>query len=169
MPPYKAVLHQYMREMMAGCGKMILGSDSHTRYGALGTMGIGEGGGEVAKQLLGKTYDLNYPEVIGVKLTGCPRPGVGPHDVALALVAATFLNHFTKNKILEFVGPGIGNLTMEYRMGIDVMTTESAALSSIWCTDEKTREYLVEHGRGDAYEELKPEEGAFYDGFIEFE
>lgn len=167
VPPYKAVLHQYMREMMAGCRKMILGSDSHTRYGALGTMGIGEGGGEVAKQLLGKTYDLNYPEVIGVKLTGCPRPGVGSHDVALALVAATFQNHFNKNKILEFVGPGIGNLTMEYRMGIDVMTTESAALSSIWCTDEKTREYLAEHGRGDAYKELKPEEGAFYDGFIE--
>lgn len=169
VPPYRAVLHQYMREMMAGCGKMILGSDSHTRYGALGTMGIGEGGGEVAKQLLGRTYDVAYPPVIAVKLTGAPKPGVGPMDVALALTAAAFKNNFNKNKILEFTGPGIANLTMEYRMGIDVMTTESAALSSIWCTDEKTREYLEGHGRGDAYAPLRPEAGAWYDGLIEID
>lgn len=169
VPPYKAVLHQYMREMMAGCGKMILGSDSHTRYGALGTLGIGEGGGEVAKQLLSRTYDLAYPPVIGVKLTGTPRPGVGPQDVALALVAATFQNHFCKNKILEFVGDGISGLTMEYRMGIDVMTTESGALSSIWCTDQATREYLEDHGRGEAYRKLEPEDLAYYDGLIEID
>lgn len=169
VPPYRAVLHQYMREMMAGCGKMILGSDSHTRYGALGTMGIGEGGGEVAKQLLGRTYDLARPPILAVKLTGKPRPGVGPMDVALALVAATFQNGFSKNKILEFVGDGIENLSMEYRMGIDVMTTESAALSSVWCTDEATRQYLVEHGREDAYVELKPQVGSYYDGLIEID
>lgn len=169
VPPYRAVLHQYMREMMAGGGKMILGSDSHTRYGALGTMGIGEGGGEVAKQLLGRTYDLKYPPVIAVKLTGTPKPGVGPMDVALALIAATFQNNFSKNKILEFVGDSVFKLSMEYRMGIDVMTTESAALSSIWCTDEKTKEYLEEHGRGDAYRELKPQAGAYYDGLIEID
>lgn len=169
VPAYRAVLHQYMREMMAGCGKMILGSDSHTRYGALGTMGIGEGGGEVAKQLLGRTYDLKYPPVIAVKLTGEPRPGVGPQDVALALVAATFKNSFNKNKILEFVGPGIENLSMEYRMGIDVMTTESAALSSIWCTDEKTREYLEDHGRGDTYRKLQPGDCTAYEGMIEID
>ena len=169
VPPYRAVLHQYMREMMAGCGKMILGSDSHSRYGALGTMGIGEGGGEVAKQLLGRTYDVAYPPVLAVKLTGTPRPGVGPQDVALALVAATFQNNFNKNKILEFVGPGIAGLSMEYRMGIDVMTTESAALSSIWCTDEKTEEYLKDHGREEAYAPMEPEEGAYYDGLIEID
>ena len=122
LPPYRGVLHQYMREAWAGCGKMILGSDSHTRYGALGTMGIGEGGGEVAKQLLGKTYDLAYPQVVAVKLTGKPRPGVGPMDVALTLIAATFANGFNKNKVLEFIGDGISSLSMEYRMGIDVMT-----------------------------------------------
>ncbi len=169
VPPYRAVLHQYMRERMAGGGRMILGSDSHTRYGALGTMGIGEGGGEVAKQLLGRTYDLKMPPVLAVRLTGSPRPGVGPQDVALALVAATFKNNFNKNKILEFVGPGIGNLSMEYRMGIDVMTTESAALSSIWCTDQRTREYLGEHGREDAYQKLMPEDGAWYDGLIDID
>lgn len=169
VPPYRAVLHQYMREMMAGGGRMILGSDSHTRYGALGTMGIGEGGGEVAKQLLGRTYDVKMPPVLAVRLTGSPRPGVGPQDVALALVAATFKNNFNKNKILEFVGPGIENLSMEYRMGIDVMTTESAALSSIWCTDESTREYLGKHGREDAYRHLMPEDGAYYDGLIEID
>lgn len=169
VPPYRAVLHQYMREMMAGGGRMILGSDSHTRYGALGTMGIGEGGGEVAKQLLGRTYAIKYPPVLAVKLTGSPRPGVGPQDVALALIAATFKNNFNKNKVLEFVGDGISNLTMEYRMGIDVMTTESAALSSIWCTDEKTKEYLKEHGRQDAYKKMEPEEGAYYDGMIEID
>ena len=148
---------------------MILGSDSHTRYGALGTMGIGEGGGEVAKQLLGRTYDVKMPPVLAVRLTGSPRPGVGPQDVALALVAATFKNNFNKNKILEFVGPGIRNLSMEYRMGIDVMTTESAALSSIWCTDERTREYLREHGREDAYQKLMPEDGVWYDGLIDID
>lgn len=169
VPPYRAVLHQYMREMMAGCGKMILGSDSHTRYGAVGTMGVGEGGGEVAKQLLGRTYDLARPPILAVKLTGSPRPGVGPQDVALALIAATFKNGFNKNKVLEFVGDGIGNLSMEYRMGIDVMTTESAALSSIWCTDEKTRQYLTEHGRAEAYKEMKPAVGAYYDGLIEID
>lgn len=169
VPPYRAVLHQYMREMMAGCGKMIHGSDSHTRYGALGTMGIGEGGGEVVKQLLGRTYDVTYPEIVAVKLTGKPKPGVGPQDVALALVSATFSNHFSKNKVLEFVGPGIYELSMEYRMGIDVMTTESAALSSIWCTDEKTEEYLRDHGRAREYERLQPEDGAYYDSLIEID
>ncbi len=169
VPPYRAVLHQYMREMMAGGGRMILGSDSHTRYGALGTMGIGEGGGEVAKQLLGRTYALKYPPVLAVRLTGAPRPGVGPQDVALALIAATFKNNFNKNKVLEFVGDGIGQLSMEFRMGIDVMTTESAALSSIWCTDEKTEEYLKGHGRQEAYRKMEPEEGAYYDGMIEID
>lgn len=169
VPPYRGVLHQYMREMMAGGGRMILGSDSHTRYGVLGTMGIGEGGGEIAKQLLGRTYAIKYPPVLAVKLTNSPRPGVGPQDVALALIGATFKNHFNKNKILEFVGDGIGNLSMEYRMGIDVMTTESGALSSIWCTDEKTEEYLAEHGRPGDFRKLEPEEGAYYDGMIEID
>ena len=169
VPPYRAVLHQYMREMMAGGGKMILGSDSHTRYGALGTMGIGEGGGELVKQLVGKTYDIAYPEVIAMKLTGTPRPGVGPMDVALAMIAKTFPIGFNKNKVLEVIGDGISGLSMEYRMGIDVMTTESAALSSIWCTDEKTRAYLKLHGREDAYRELAPEAGALYDGAIEID
>ena len=169
VPPYRAVLHQYMREMMAGGGKMILGSDSHTRYGALGTMGIGEGGGELVKQLVGKTYDIAYPDVIAMKLTGTPRPGVGPMDVALAMIAKTFPIGFNKNKVLEVIGDGISGLSMEYRMGIDVMTTESAALSSIWCTDEKTRAYLKLHGREDAYRELAPEAGALYDGAIEID
>ena len=167
LPPYRGVLHQYMREAYAGCGRMILGSDSHTRYGALGTLGIGEGGGEVAKQLLGKTYDLVNPKVIAVKLTGKPRPGVGPMDVALTLISAVFSRGFVKNKILEFIGDGIGALSMEYRMGIDVMTTESAALSSIWCTDEKTKAYLAAHGREEAYAPLCPGENACYDGLIE--
>lgn len=167
VPPYRAVLHQYMREKMAGGGRMILGADSHTRYGALGTMGIGEGGGEVVKQLLGRTYDIKYPPVLAVKLTGSPKPGVGPQDVALALTAAAFESGFAKNKVLEFVGDGIKNLSMEYRIGIDVMTTESAALSSVWCTDEKTEQYLKEHGRGGDYREMKPEAGAYYDGLIE--
>lgn len=169
VPPYRAVLHQYMREMMAGCGKMILGSDSHTRYGALGTMGIGEGGGEVAKQLLGRTYDLKRPPVIAVWLEGKPRPGVGPMDVALTLVGATFANGFNKNKILEFVGPGVEELSVEYRMGIDVMTTESAALSSIWTTDGAVRDYLEMHGRAMEYRPLAPQEGACYDGLIEID
>lgn len=169
VPPYRAVLHQYMREMMAGVGKMILGSDSHTRYGVLGTMGIGEGGGEVVKQLLSKTYDIGRPSVIAVKLTGIPRPGVGPHDVALALIGATFKNGFSKNNILEFIGDGIFGLSVEYRMGIDVMTTESVALSSIWCTDEKVHEYLSMHGREADYTELRPTGIAYYDGMIEID
>lgn len=169
VPPYRAVLHQYMREMMAGCGRMILGSDSHTRYGALGTLGIGEGGGEVAKQLLGRTYDMKYPPVVAVRMTGSPRPGVGPQDIALELVSSVLRNGFSKNKILEFGGPGVSGLSMEYRMGIDVMTTESGALSSVWCTDEKTEAYLNDHGRGEAYQRMQPEEGAYYDGLIEID
>ena len=169
LPPYRGILHQYMRECMAGCGKMILGSDSHTRYGALGTMGIGEGGGELVKQLLGHTYDIPYPKIIAVKLTGAPKPGVGPMDVALALIAQTFSNGFNKNKVLEFVGPGIANLSMEFRMGIDVMTTESAALSSIWCTDDKTKAYLADHGRAEDFCVLEPLDGACYDALIEVE
>ena len=169
VPPYRGVLHQYMREKMAGCGKMILGSDSHTRYGALGTMGIGEGGGELVKQLVGHTYDLAYPKIIGIRLSGRPKTGVGPMDVALALISKTFASGFNKNCVLEFFGPGIENLSMEYRMGIDVMTTESAALSSIWCTDEKTEEYLAEHGRARDYDKLAPETGAYYDRYIEID
>lgn len=169
IPPYKAILHQYMREMMAGCGKMILGSDSHTRYGALGTLSIGEGGGEIVKQLLSQTYDVKCPEIVAVRLTGKPRKGVGPQDVALTLIGETFKNGFNKNKILEFVGDGIYNLSVEYRMGIDVMTTESAALSSIWCTDEKVRKYLALHGREDEYQELKLQADAYYDSYIEID
>lgn len=169
IPKYAAVIHQYMREQMAGCGKMIMASDSHARYGALGTMGIGEGGGEVAKQLLGKTYDLKYPEIVAVRLSGKPMPGVGPMDVALTLIAATFANDFNKNRILEFIGDGIANLSMEFRMGIDVMTTESAALSSIWCTDEQTRDYLREHGREQDYQPLSPGEIVYYDHLIELD
>ena len=169
VPPYRAVLHQYMREMMAGGGRLILGSDSHTRYGALGTMGIGEGGGELVKQLVGRTYDIARPPILAVRLSGRPRPGVGPMDVALALVAACFGRGFTKNKVLEFVGEGIRGLSMEYRMGIDVMTTESGALSSIWETDDRTREYLREHGREGDYVELHPGVGACYDGLIDID
>jgi aconitate hydratase len=169
VPPYRGVLHQYMREKMAGCGKMILGSDSHTRYGALGTMGIGEGGGELVKQLVGHTYDLTYPDIVGIRLSGSPKPGVGPMDVALVLISKTFANGFNKNRVLEFFGPGIGALSMEFRMGIDVMTTESAALSSIWCTDQKTEEYLLEHGRAEEYQALAPEAGAYYDRYIEID
>lgn len=169
VPPYKAVCHEYMREMMAGCGKMILGSDSHTRYGALGTMGIGEGGGEIAKQLLSQTYDVKRPPILAVKLTGSPRPGVGPQDVALTLIGACFSNGFTKNKILEFVGEGVHQLSLEFRIGIDVMTTESAALSSIWETDEKTKKYLEIFGRGEDYSPLEPLGDCYYDGLIEIE
>lgn len=169
VPPYKAILHQYMREVMAGGGKMILGSDSHTRYGVLGTLAIGEGGGEIAKQLLSQTYDIKRPPVIAVKLTGKPAPGVGPQDVALVLIGATFNNNFSKNKILEFIGDGIKSLSVEFRMGIDVMTTESAALSSIWCTDEHVQEYLKIHGRAEDYKELQLENEAYYDGMIEID
>lgn len=167
VPPHIAVIHQYMREMYAGCGKMILGSDSHTRYGALGTMAIGEGGGELAKQLLGRTYDVACPGVVAVYLTGKPAPGVGPQDVALAIIGAVFKNGYVKNKVMEFIGPGIANLHLEYRSGIDVMTTETTCLSSIWCTDEITKEYLTIHGRGGDYKPLAPAELAYYDGLVE--
>ena len=167
VPPHMAVIHQYMREMQAGCGKMILGSDSHTRYGALGTMAIGEGGGELVKQLLCRTYDIAYPEVVAVSLTGKPAFGVGPQDVALAIIGAVFANGYVKNKVMEFVGDGIANLDMEYRNGIDVMTTETTCLSSIWCTDEKTKQYLKLHGREADYQPLAPQNGAYYDGVIE--
>ncbi len=163
VPPHLAVIHQYMREMRAFAGGMILGSDSHTRYGALGTMAIGEGGPELVKQLLNRTYDFDTPEIVAVNLKGRLRKGVGPHDVALALVKATFKSGFVKNKILEFVGNGIKTLSMDFRNGIDVMTTETTCLSSIWVTDEKTKEYYAMHDRADAYKEIKPEEGAYYD------
>lgn len=169
LPPYAAVLHQYMREQMAGGGKMILGSDSHTRYGALGTMGIGEGGGEVAKQLLGKTYDIAMPPVVAVHLTGKPADGIGPMDVALTIIGQVFSKGFTKNKILEFVGDGIASLSAEFRMGIDVMMTESGALSSIWAADEIIRDYLKLHGREQDYREMKPSGTAYYDSLIELD
>ena len=167
VPPHMAVIHQYMREMHAGCGKMILGSDSHTRYGALGTMAIGEGGGELAKQLLGRTYDVARPGVVAVYLTGTPVAGVGPQDVALAIIGAVFKNGYVKNKVMEFVGPGVHNLELEYRSGIDVMTTETTCLSSIWETDDKTKEYLAIHGRGGDYKPLAPADLAYYDGLVE--
>ena len=166
VPPNQAVIHQYAREMMSGCGRMILGSDSHTRYGALGTMGVGEGGPEIVKQLLGNTYDIAAPQVILVYLEGEPAQGVGPHDVAIALCGAVYKNGFVTNKILEFAGPGIKNLPMDFRIGIDVMTTETACLSSIWETDGAVEEYLALHGRPEEYRELHPEEGACYDGMI---
>ena len=166
VPANQAVIHQYAREMMSGCGRMILGSDSHTRYGALGTMGVGEGGPEIVKQLLSNTYDIASPQVVMVYLTGEPAQGVGPHDVAIALCGATYKNGFVKNKVLEFVGPGIKNLPMDYRIGIDVMTTETACLSSIWETDGAVEEYLAIHGRPETYEALHPQEGAYYDSMI---
>ncbi|MBR3594230.1 MAG: hydratase [Clostridia bacterium] len=169
VPANQAVLHQYAREMMSGCGKMILGSDSHTRYGALGTMGVGEGGPEIVKQLLSNTYDVAAPEVVLVYLTGKPKQGVGPHDVAIALCGATYKNGFVKNKVLEFAGPGVKNLPMDYRIGIDVMTTETACLSSIWTTDERVEEYLTAHGRPDEYKAIAPDEGAYYDSVIEID
>ena len=166
VPPHIAVIHQYMREMMAGCGRMILGSDSHTRYGALGTMAVGEGGGELVKQLLRDTYDVTYPGVVAIYLTGKPGPGVGPHDVALAIVGAVFKNGYVKNKVMEFVGPGIASMDTDYRNGVDVMTTETTCLSSIWKTDEDTRDYLKMHGREEAYKELNPADVAYYDGVV---
>ena len=166
VPPNLAVIHSYNREMMAGCGKMILASDSHTRYGAIGTFAVGEGGGELAKQLVGRTYDLAMPEVVGVYLTGKPKPGVGPHDVALSIVGAVYENGYTKNKVMEFVGDGIANLPMEYRNGIDVMTTETTCLSSIWVTDDATKEYLTMHGRPQDYKPLAPADVTYYDGMI---
>ena len=169
VPPHQAVIHQFAREMLAKCGDMILGSDSHTRYGALGTMAIGEGGGELAKQLLGKTYDVNMPGVIAVYLTGSPVPGVGPQDVALAIIKAVFANGYVKNKVMEFVGPGVANLSADFRIGVDVMTTETTCLSSIWSTDEKIREFYSIHGREGDYKELNPGEDAYYDGAIELD
>ncbi|WP_122639701.1 hydratase [Romboutsia sp. Marseille-P6047] len=166
VPPHISVIHQYMREMMAGCGKMILGSDSHTRYGALGTMAIGEGGGELVKQLLCSTYDISYPEVVGVYLTGKPQKGVGPQDIALAIIGKVFKSGYVKNKVMEFVGPGISNLSVDFRNGIDVMTTETTCLTSIWRTDEEVRMYLKVHNREEDYAELNPDEVAYYDGMI---
>ena len=166
VPPHIAVIHQYMREMMAGCGRMILGSDSHTRYGALGTMAIGEGGGELVKQLLCDTYDVARPGVVAIYLDGKPAPYVGPQDIALAIIGAVFKNGYVKNKVMEFVGPGISHMTTDYRNGVDVMTTETTCLSSIWRTDEDTRSYLAAHGREDAYKELNPADVAYYDGCV---
>jgi aconitate hydratase len=166
VPPHLAVIHSYMREAWAGCGKMILGSDSHTRYGALGTLGVGEGGGELVKQLLSQRYDMAYPRVIAVYLEGKPRPWTGPMDVALAIIGPVFKEGFAKNAVLEFTGPGVGALPVDYRNGIDVMTTETACWSSVWETDELTREYLEIHRRAGDYRKLQPREGAFYDGLI---
>ncbi|MCC8103390.1 MAG: hydratase [Clostridiales bacterium] len=166
VPPHLAVIHQYMRETMAGCGKMILGSDSHTRYGAIGTMAVGEGGGELVKQLLRDTYDVAYPGVVAIYLDGKPNPGVGPQDIALAIIGAVFKNGYVKNKVMEFVGPGVATMTTDFRNGIDVMTTETTCLSSIWRTDEDTKAYLTQHGRGEEYRELNPADVAYYDGLV---
>ena len=166
VPPHIAVIHQYMREAFAGCGKMILGSDSHTRYGALGTMAIGEGGGELVKQLLQDTYDVNRPEIIAIYLEGTPKAGVGPQDIALAIVGKVFKNGYVKNKIMEFVGPGITSMTTDYRNGVDVMTTETTCLSSVWETDEDTKKFLTVHGRPEDYKELKPADITYYDGVV---
>ncbi len=166
VPAHQAVIHAYMREMMSGCGRMILGSDSHTRYGALGTMAIGEGGPELVKQLLKRTYDIDRPETVGVYLKGAPRAGVGPQDVALAIIGAVFESGFVKNKVMEFVGEGIAALPMDFRNGIDVMTTETACLSSIWETDEQTQKYFEIHGRPEAYSRLAPADIAYYDSMI---
>ncbi len=167
VPANVAVIHSYNREMMAACGKMILGSDSHTRYGALGTLAIGEGGGELSKQLLEQTYDVKRPEVVGIVLRGKPKKWVGPHDVALSLIKAVFASGFTKNKVMEFVGPGVHKLPIEFRNGIDVMTTETTCLSSIWRTDDKTRDYFEVHGRPQDYKELREGEAVCYDGIVE--
>ncbi len=166
VPPHQAVIHQYMRERMSGCGKMILGSDSHTRYGALGTMAIGEGGPELVKQLLRRTYDIDMPQVVCVHLTGSPQPGVGPQDVALALIGAVFESGYVKNKVLEFVGDGVAHLSADYRIGIDVMTTETTCLSSIWRTDDTIRDYYAVHGREQDYAPLAPGPVAYYDGLV---
>ena len=169
VPPHQAVIHQFAREMLAGGGKMILGSDSHTRYGALGTMAMGEGGPELVKQLLNKTYDIAMPGVVGVYLTGAPRKGVGPQDIALAIIGEVFDKGYVKNKVMEFVGPGVDQLSVDYRIGVDVMTTETTCLSSIWKTDDKVREYYEIHGRSEDYAELNPGEVAYYDGMIEID
>ena len=167
VPPMFAVIHSFNREMMSGCGRMILGSDSHTRYGALGTMAVGEGGGELAKQLLKQTYDMSKPPVVAVRLTGAPRRGVGPQDVALQLIKAVFASGFVKNAALEFVGPGVASLPIEFRNGIDVMTTETTCWSSIWQTDDETKLYFENHGRPEAYSELKPAPVALYDRMVD--
>ena len=169
VPPHVAVIHQYMREMFAGAGKMIIGSDSHTRYGALGTLGVGEGGPELVKQLLGRAYEVNDPEVICIYLTGKPQAGVGPQDVALELIRSTFADGFVKNKVMEFIGPGVSELSVEYRIGIDVMTTETTCWSSVWRTDDKVKEFLELHGRGEDHAYLEPDEGAAYDGALELD
>ena len=166
VPPHQAVIHQFAREMLAGGGRMILGSDSHTRYGALGTMAMGEGGPELVKQLLNQTYDINMPGVVGVYLTGAPVKGVGPQDVALAIIGAVFKNGYVKNKVMEFVGPGVASLSADFRIGIDVMTTETTCLSSIWKTDDQIKEFYDIHGRSEDYKELNPGEVAYYDGMI---
>ena len=166
VPPHQAVIHQYAREMLAGGGKMILGSDSHTRYGALGTMAMGEGGPELVKQLLEQTYDINMPGVVGIYMTGEPMKGVGPQDVALAIIGAVFANGYVKNKVMEFVGPGVSSLSADFRIGVDVMTTETTCLSSIWRTDDKIKEFYDIHGRSEDYKELNPGEVAYYDGMV---
>ncbi len=166
VPPHQAVIHQFAREMLAGGGKMILGSDSHTRYGALGTMAMGEGGPELVKQLLNKTYDISMPGVVGIYLTGAPLPGVGPQDVALAIIGAVFANGYVKNKVMEFVGPGVASLSADFRIGVDVMTTETTCLSSIWKTDQKIEEFYDIHGRSQDYKELNPGAVAYYDGMV---
>jgi len=169
VPPHIAVIHSYARETMAGCGKMLLGSDSHTRYGALGCMAVGEGGPELVKQLLSKTYDINYPEVVAVVLSGKPMPGVGPHDVAIALIKEVFASGAVKNKVLEFIGDGVDNLSVDFRNGIDVMTTETTCLSSIWKTDEKVHDYYITHKREQDYKLLQPGELSLYDGVIQID
>ena len=169
VPPHQAVIHQFASEMLAGGGKMILGSDSHTRYGALGTMAMGEGGPELVKQLLCQTYDINMPGVVAIYLKGTPRPGVGPQDVALAIIGEVFANGYVKNKVMEFVGPGVANLSADFRIGIDVMTTETTCLSSIWQTDAKIEEFYAIHGRPEDYKELKPGNVAYYDGCVEID
>ena len=169
VPPHQAVIHQFAREMLAGVGKMILGSDSHTRYGALGTMAMGEGGPELVKQLLCQTYDINMPGVVAIYLKGAPRPGVGPQDVALAIIGEVFANGYVKNKVMEFVGPGVASLSADFRIGVDVMTTETTCLSSIWQTDAKIEEFYAIHGRPEDYKELKPGNVAYYDGCVEID
>lgn len=166
VPPHQAVIHQFAREMLAGGGKMILGSDSHTRYGALGTMAMGEGGPEIVKQLLSQTYDINMPGVVGVYLTGTPQKGVGPQDIALAIIGAVFANGYVNNKVMEFIGDGVANLSVDYRIGVDVMTTETTCLSSIWTTDEKVKEFYEEHKRAEEFKELAPAKVAYYDGMV---
>ena len=169
VPPHQAVIHQFAREMLAGGGKMILGSDSHTRYGALGTMAMGEGGPELVKQLLCQTYDINMPGVVAIYLKDAPRPGVGPQDVALAIIGEVFANGYVKNKVMEFVGPGVASLSADFRIGVDVMTTETTCLSSIWQTDAKIEEFYAIHGRPEDYKELKPGNVAYYDGCVEID